>query len=50
MVAITEETYENNGIEAIVNNNGALWLNEKRIQKGLDQKNLPIITGKNESS
>ena len=33
MVNIDEETYEINGIEAIVDSNDILWLNEKYIEK-----------------
>ena len=44
MVNITKETYGNNGIEAIVDNVGNLWLNEKHIEEELDHKNLPVVT------
>ena len=40
MVDISRETYEGNGIETIVDNDGLLWLNEKHIEEGLDYKNL----------
>ena len=43
MFNIDKETYKNNNIEAIVDNIGALWLNEKNI-KG--HKNLPAIRNK----
>ena len=33
MVDISRKTYERNGIETIVNNDGMLWLNEKHIKK-----------------
>ena len=46
MVAITKETYENNGIEVIADNIGELWLNERHIQKQLGLKNLPALTNK----
>ena len=39
---ITKETWENNGIEVIVDSFNALWLNEKNI----GHKNLPVITNK----
>ena len=32
MVNIDKETYENNKIEAIVDGNNTLWLNEKHIK------------------
>ena len=31
MVDISRKTYERNGIETIVDNDGILWLNEKHI-------------------
>ena len=34
MVNISGETYERNGKEAIVDNDGILWLNEKLIEEG----------------
>ena len=40
MVDISRETYEGNGIETIVDNDGLLWSNEKHIEEGLDYKNL----------
>ena len=33
------ETYERNGMEEIVDNNGIFWLNEIHIEKGLDHYN-----------
>ena len=36
--------YERNGVEAIVDNEGILWLNEKHIEEELDHKNLREIT------
>ena len=44
MVNITKETYENNGIEAIGDNMGNLWLNEKHIEEELGHKNLAVVT------
>ena len=32
MVDISRETFERNGIETIVDNDGILWLNEKNIE------------------
>ena len=46
MVNITKETFENNGIEAIVDSVNALWLNEKNIEEKLGHKNLPVVTNK----
>ena len=37
MVDMSRKTYESNGIETIVNNDGILRLNEKHIE-GLDHK------------
>ena len=42
-VDISKETYENNDIEIIVDDNGT-WLNEKHIVEKLRHKNLPVIT------
>ena len=44
MVDIIRKTYERNGIEIIVDNDGILWLNENYIEEGLDHKNLQKIT------
>ena len=45
MVDISRETYERNGIETIVDNDGILWLNEKYIEEELEEhKNLREIT------
>ena len=38
MVNITKETYENNGIETIVDSMGNLWRNEKHIEEELGHK------------
>ena len=46
MVDIRRKTYERNDIETIVHNNGILWLNEKRMEEGLDHNNLREITTK----
>ena len=35
-----------NFVEAIVDNNGILWLNKKNIEEGLSHSNLPVITRK----
>ena len=43
MVDISRKTYEINGAETIIDNDGILWLNEKDI-KGLDHKKLQEIT------
>ena len=36
MVDIGKETYENNGIEVIVDGIGMLWLNEQHIDKKIE--------------
>ena len=46
MSNITKETWKNNGIEVIVDNANALWLNKKNIEEKLGHKNLPVITNK----
>ena len=46
VLKITKETQENNGIEVIVDNVNALWLNETNIEEKLSHKNLPVITNK----
>ena len=43
MVDASRKTYEENGIETIVDNDGILRLNEKGIKEGLDN-NLQKIT------
>ena len=35
ILKITKETWENNGIEVIVDSVNALWLNEKHIEEQL---------------
>ena len=42
MTDISRKTYERNGIETIVDNDGILWLNEKHIEERLDRKNLVV--------
>ena len=44
MADISRKTYERSGIEAIVDNDGVLWLKEKHVKEGLDHKNLQEIT------
>ena len=44
MVDISRKAFERNDTETIVNNDGILWLNEKHIEEGLDNKNLREIT------
>ena len=46
VLKITKETWENNGIEVIVDSVNTLWLNEKHIEEKLGHKNLPAITNK----
>ena len=50
MVDISTKTYERNGIETIVDNDGILWLKEKHIEEGLDHKYLWEITIKYHSN
>ena len=44
MVDRSRKTYERNGIEAVVDNDGILWLNKKHIEEQLDHEHLRIIT------
>ena len=44
MANITRETCESNGIEAITDEFGKLWLNERHVKKQLGHKNLPALT------
>ena len=46
VLKITKETWENNGIEVIVDSVNALWLNETNVQEKLCHKNLPVISNK----
>ena len=46
VLKITKETWENNGIEVIVDSVNKLWLNEKHIEEQLGHKNLQAITNK----
>ena len=46
MFIIDTKTYENNDIEATVDNIGMLRLNQKLIQEKLSHKNLSAITNK----
>ena len=41
-----KETYKSNDIEAIVDDKGTIWLNEKNIEEKSGHKNLPAITNK----
>ena len=41
-----KETWENSGIEVIVDSVNALWLNEKNIEEKLGHKNLSVISNK----
>ena len=41
-----KETYENNNIEAMIDDTGMLRLNEKHMEEKLGHKNLPTITKK----
>ena len=46
VLKITKETWENNGIEVIVDSVNALWLNKKHIEEQLVHNNLQVITNK----
>ena len=46
MFNIDKETYKNNDIEAIVDDIGTPWLNEKNTEEKLGHKTLPVITNK----
>ena len=46
VLKITKETWENNGIEVIVDSVNTLWLNEKNIEEKLGDKYLPVVTNK----
>ena len=46
MINVTKKTFENNGIEVIVDSVNTLWLNEKNIEKKLGLQNLPVVTNK----
>ena len=46
VLKITKETWENNGIEVIVDSVNTLWLNEKNIEEKSSHKNLPVISNK----
>ena len=40
MIDVTKKTFENKGIEVIVDSVNTLWLNEENIEKKLGLKNL----------
>ena len=44
MVTISKKTYEKNGIEKKVYNDGISWLNGRLIEQGLNYKNFQEIT------
>ena len=48
VLKITKETWENNGIEVIVDSFNTLRLNEKHIEEQLGHKNLQVITNKHD--
>ena len=48
MINITKKTFENNGIEVIVDSVNALQVNEKNTEEKLGHKNLAAITNKHE--
>ena len=46
MIDVTKKTFENKGIEVIVDSVNTLWLNEENIEKKLGLKNLTVVTNK----
>ena len=58
MFVINKETYKNNDIEVLVNNNGTLWLNENmqkknytiKIQLSLKENTAQTILGLQKAS
>ena len=46
VLKITKETWENNGIEVIVDSVNTLWLNEKNIEEKLGHKTLLVVTNR----
>ena len=44
MADMRRKRFESNGKETIIDNDGILWLNEKHIEEGLNQKILQQIT------
>ena len=46
VLKIKKETWENNGIELIVDSVNTSWLNENHIEEQLRHKNLQVITNK----
>ena len=42
VLKITNDKWENNDIEVIVDSVNALWLNEKNMEEKLGHKNLPV--------
>ena len=47
-VNITNETYENNNIEVIIDEFDKLWLSEKYVEQQLGHRNLRTVTSKYE--
>ena len=43
MADMRRKRFESNGKETIIDNDGILWLNEKHIEEGLNQKILQQI-------
>ena len=46
MIDVTKKTFENKGIEVIVDSVNTLWLNEENIEKKLGLKSLTVVTNK----
>ena len=43
MVVITKETWRKNGVEVIVDKNGAKWLNEKHRGENLKHSSFELL-------
>ena len=48
MIVITKETYKNNVAEAIIHDNGILWLNAQYIEIESGHSSLPVVTGRSD--
>ena len=46
MADISRKTYERNGVETVLGNDGILWLHENYIEEELDHKNFWEIATK----
>ena len=46
MVCVSRETYDRFGVATVVDSDRNVWLNENRLEEGLDQKGLSITKQK----